>query len=142
MSSFKDFLNNKLTKASSVAIFNPQKRLLLVRRSRTAEWMPMHYCLPGGHAEKGESPLDAAEREVFEETGIELNKAGMKLIETQISDEYLNYLYVAEINSSKVILNKEHDNFIWCEFKDCEELNLVPKLHSFIEGLKNKGYFE
>lgn len=142
MSSFKDFLNKKLKKASSVAIFNPQKKLLLVRRSNTAEWMPLHYCLPGGHVEEGEKPIDAAEREVFEETGIELNKSDIKLMETQINNNYLNYLYVTEINSSKVILNEEHDKFIWCEFKDCKDLNLVPKLQSFITSLKNKRYFE
>jgi len=142
MSSFKDFFNKKLKKASSVAIFNLQKRILLVRRSNTAEWMPLHYCLPGGHVEKGESPLDAAEREVFEETGIELKKSDIKLLETQINNEYLNYLYVAEVNSSKVILNEEHDKFVWCSFEDCKEYNLVPKLYSFIKELKNRGYFE
>jgi len=141
MKNFKDFLQGKLKKASSVAIFNPIKKILLVRRSKTAEWMPLHYCLPGGHVEKGESPIDAAEREVFEETGIELNKSEMKLIKNQINNQYSNYFYVTEINSSKVILNKEHDDFIWCGFKDCENINLVPKLHYFIIELKNKGYF-
>lgn len=142
MSSFKDFFDKKLKKASSVAIFNPQKRILLVRRSKTAEWMPLHYCLPGGHVEKGENPLDAAEREVFEETGIELIKSDMKLLETQINNEYLNYLYLAEVDSSKIILNKEHDDFVWCSFEDCKNYSLVPKLEIFIKNLKNKGYFQ
>lgn len=142
MKNFKEFLNKNLKKASSVAIFNPQNRILLVRRSKTAEWMPLHYCLPGGHLEEKENPVDAAEREVFEETGMELNKHDLKLIDTQINNNYINYLYAAKSNNSKVHLNDEHDKFVWCSFEDCQEHNLVPKLHSFIKELKNKGYFE
>ncbi len=142
MTRFKDFMNSDLKKAACVAIFNPQKKILLLRRSATAEWMPLHYCFPGGHLEENEKPIDAAERETFEETDIELKKSHMKLIDTQINNGYLNYIYVAEINNSKVNLNFEHDEFIWAGFKDCEELELVPKLLNFIEMLKNKGYFE
>lgn len=141
MSSFKIFFNKDLIKSSCVAIFNPQKKLLLVRRSKTAEWMPLHYCLPGGHAKKNENPIDTAEREVFEETEIKLNKSDIKLIEMQIDNKYLNYIYVAEINNSKVLLNNEHDKFIWCNFEDCKDLSLVPTLHRFIKIIKNKGYF-
>jgi 8-oxo-dGTP pyrophosphatase MutT (NUDIX family) len=142
MKNFKEFLNKSLKKAASVAIFNPQNKILLVRRSKTAEWMPLHYCLPGGHMEEKETPVDTAEREVFEETGIELNKHDLKLIDTQINNNYINYLYAIKINNSKVHLNNEHDKFVWCSFEDCQEYNLVPKLHYFIKELKNKGYFE
>ena len=129
-------------KASSVAIFNPQSRLLLVRRSSTAEWMPLHYCFPGGHAEKDENSIDAAEREVYEETGIELNKSNIKLIETQINNGYVNSIFVSNVDNSKVLLNDEHDEYIWADYDDCKDLNLVPKLSNFIKKLKNHGYFE
>ena len=75
MNSFKDFLKGRLKKAACVAVFNPKNELLLLRRSETAEWMPLHYCLPGGHAEEGETMAQTAERELFEETGIEINSS-------------------------------------------------------------------
>ena len=142
MNTFKDFLKGKLKKAACVAIFNPQNRILLVRRSSTAEWMPLHYCFPGGHSENGESSIDTAERETYEETGIELNKSNMKLIETQINNGYINSIFVSNIDNSKVLLNDEHDKYIWADYDDCKDLLLVPQLYNFINKLKNQGYFE
>ena len=142
MNNFKDFLKGKFKKSACVAIFNPQKRLLLVRRSSTAEWMPLHYCFPGGHSEKNERLIDTAERETYEETGIELKKSDMKLIETQINNGYVNSIFVSNVNNSNVSLNDEHDKYTWANYNDCKDLNLVTQLSSFIDKLKNQGYFE
>ena len=142
MSNFITFLESKLKKSSIVAIFNHQKKILLVRRSKTAEWMPLHYCFPGGHAEKNETPIDTAKREVYEETGIKLNKSGMKLIKTQVNNGYVNSIFLYKLDSSKVILNDEHDKHIWADFKDCKNIKLVPMLLDFIKELENSGHFE
>jgi len=45
-------------------LFNPQGQVLLIR-DRQGYW-----CFPKGHLEDGESPLQAALREVEEETGV------------------------------------------------------------------------
>ncbi|GAA3088489.1 hypothetical protein GCM10010530_12820 [Kribbella aluminosa] len=47
-------------------------RLLLTRRTDNGEW-----CLPGGAIEPGERPAEAAERETFEETGLEVRVTGL-----------------------------------------------------------------
>ncbi|GAA1511962.1 NUDIX domain-containing protein [Kribbella lupini] len=47
-------------------------RLLLTRRSDNGEW-----CMPGGGIEAGERPAEAAEREVFEETGLRVRTTGL-----------------------------------------------------------------
>ncbi len=46
-------------------IFDAEGRILCVRRT----YGPQNWTTPGGRMEKGESPLDALEREVEEETG-------------------------------------------------------------------------
>lgn len=45
----------------------PQRELLLMRRSDNGHWG-----LPGGYVEAGESVAEAVAREVYEETGVEI----------------------------------------------------------------------
>lgn len=49
---------------ANVAAFDPEGKLLVCRDAQTGKW-----CLPGGKAEEGEQPHEAAVREFFEEVG-------------------------------------------------------------------------
>jgi len=54
-------------RAFSVSIFvRHEDAILLVMHKRLKKWLPV-----GGECEGGEAPLQAAQRELFEETGIE-----------------------------------------------------------------------
>ena len=55
----------KIRLGCSAAVFDEQRRVLLTRRADNGRW-----CLPGGRMESGESAAEACEREVFEETGL------------------------------------------------------------------------
>jgi ADP-ribose pyrophosphatase YjhB (NUDIX family) len=55
----------KIRLGCSAAIFDESGRILLTRRADNGQW-----CLPGGRMESGESAAEACEREVFEETGL------------------------------------------------------------------------
>jgi len=51
--------------AASAAVFRDGK-VLIARRVKP----PAHWSLPGGRVEKNENPEEAAERELYEETGV------------------------------------------------------------------------
>ena len=57
----------KIRLGCSAAIFDEQGRVFLTRRADNGQW-----CLPSGGMESGESVTEACEREVWEETGLQV----------------------------------------------------------------------
>lgn len=61
----------KVVRYADILLFRGDKLLILQRAGEygasTSQW-----CIPGGHVDPGESFLEAAARELFEETGIEI----------------------------------------------------------------------
>jgi len=55
----------KIRLGCSAAILDEDGRILLTRRTDNGQW-----CLPGGRMESGEFAAEACEREVLEETGL------------------------------------------------------------------------
>ena len=89
------------TQRSRVIVHNDHGQILLVRGFIGANWS-----LPGGGIEKGETPLQAAGRELFEETGIKLDIARLELagaIEGEHSPvNYVAHIFTVSVKSSEL----------------------------------------
>jgi len=57
-----------------VFLVDPQGRILMQHRDANAHVSPNQWGLPGGKIEDGETPDEAARREVLEETGLSVSK--------------------------------------------------------------------
>jgi ADP-ribose pyrophosphatase YjhB (NUDIX family) len=73
-------------------VFDERGRILLIKRlypPGRGRWS-----IPGGHVEKGEDVLEAAKRELYEETGIDADPVGVMNVDTLIVyDEERNIKY-------------------------------------------------
>jgi ADP-ribose pyrophosphatase YjhB (NUDIX family) len=116
-------------RAFSVSIFaHHAGRILLIHHKRLGTWLPV-----GGELHEGETPLEAAQRELFEETGLkgrftaqlgvdgtppgligyEEHMAGTKGL-------HMNFAFVADVDTDTITPNDEFTDFRWV--RDPDEL--------------------
>lgn len=106
----------------SVAVFARHAgRILLIRHKRLGKWLPV-----GGELEEGETPLEAARRELREETGLEGRFEQVVMVdgtppgyigyEEHLAGSkglHMNFAFVADVDSEQVVSNGEYDEYQW-----------------------------
>lgn len=120
--------------ANSRVIIEKDSKLLLIHRFNNGR---EYYVIPGGHVEQGESAIEAAKREVKEETNLEISiTAFLWTLVDNFEEEKVIYVFRAGYVSGELMLNgpeKEHQNdnnrFIleWIPFPELNGLNIVPE---------------
>mgnify|MGYP000882751431 FL=1 len=120
------------------ALLFDQDKFLLVKRSDKARGEHHYWELPGGRMEFGETPENALQRELKEETGLSANIlcplqtwSFFREEETQIVG--ITFLCKAEANN--VQLSSEHDDFAWVRFDEITQYNIVPSVLSDLKKL-------
>lgn len=106
----------------SVAIFNEQGEVLLYKRAKP----PIGHALPGGHLEFGERTLEAALREVREETGIVLADAEFVHLKEHVYEEkgehWIMIIFAARLPAGAEPVNVEGEavcsGLRWCSVHD------------------------
>ena len=106
-------------KASVVIVESKDTDFLFLRRGVTAP--KQGWCLAGGMNEDGETELQTAVREMFEETGITANEADLEFCGTAESSTGLEVsVFWFRLQEDVVVtLSDEHDDFRWtCSTKE------------------------
>ena len=124
-----------------VFIFNSKNESLLFQRVR----YPFSLTIPAGHLDVDELPKDAAKREVFEETGIRLNKINL-FSEENISDKCICgadyhkwHLYIAKVgNNTRIKINKEGIKPEWLSLEEIKKRKLTYAVRYFIRRYGDK----
>lgn len=124
--------------AVSASIFRDD-RILLVRRARSPA--RGFYSLPGGRVEFAESLHAALTREVIEETGLEIEIAGLagwrEVLPAAPGDgHYLILSFAARWVANEPVLNEEHDDFKWLAPDRLGDLKLTAGLAEIVRDAR------
>ena len=123
-------MEEKDTNDSVVIVVTDKTKILLIQRSKTDEWMPLHWSFPGGHIEKRETPYKAAKRELKEETQLD---GRIKYSGIRKTKNGKMYIYHCDDYNGDLKLNYEHCKYKWVEYKDIDDFkNKTPFVKEII----------
>jgi 8-oxo-dGTP pyrophosphatase MutT (NUDIX family) len=124
---------DELKKNAVAVIVNEDNKILLLKRGSTAPWMPSKWSLVGGGIDKGETAQQAVEREILEETGLEIKKFVNSFSINRHGDSVETVFccrYGGEPTDIK--LDTENSNYGWYDVDEMEYLDTVPHLMEYI----------
>ena len=116
---------------AGAVVRDPAGRVLLVLRGHPpAQGL---WSLPGGRVEPGESPAEAAVREVREETGLEI-VVGSLLASVEFGD-YLVHDFAGDVIGGELQAGDDADDVRWCSPEDMAALPLTDGLLDELGGM-------
>ncbi|WP_434627582.1 NUDIX hydrolase [Pseudomonas sp. Z6-14] len=120
-----DFTCNGLKRRATV-ICRHEEEILFVRK-RNAKWN-----LPGGRVEKGETPLQAAMREMAEETGLIFDQ--LSYVSRYEDDKVVHFLFEATpgLNQKPRAAN-EIDDCRWFTVKELGKRNVCGAIRTLLK---------
>jgi ADP-ribose pyrophosphatase YjhB (NUDIX family) len=120
-----------LTVCAGAVVHDDAGRLLLVRRGR--EPSIGLWSVPGGRVEPGETPAQAAAREVREETGLEV-AVGALLATVEVGD-FLVHDFAADVVGGELRPGDDASDARWCSWDEAALLPLTPGLLDALEQM-------
>ena len=131
-------------RSAGAVVFNPkiEKYLLL-------HYPAGHWDFPKGHVDRGEKDVNAAKREIFEETGLEIEilfgfneiiKYHFKEQGILIEKKVIYFLGITE--KEEIRLSYEHDGYAWLSYEEAldrltydSSKKVLMKAHLFLQNL-------
>jgi len=128
-----DEIKKEKDKNAVAVIMNNDNKILLLKRGDKSPWMPNKWSLVGGGIEKGENPKKACEREILEETGLEIKKF-IKSFTIQRHSDSIEHVFACRYSGepTDIKLDDENSNYGWYDINEMDYLDTVPHLIEYI----------
>ena len=124
---------------AKVLITNNEGKILCLFRAANHPEYPKHPDLPGGEVEGGEEPVDAAIREIKEETNLDLLSSSLKLVYSKQTDiPQVNIIFTAKIDEKdpKIVLGWEHERYKWVTTAWLQNIEIDGKIDDYFLSLR------
>ena len=113
--------------SAHVVIKDQSGKVLVLKRSEKDEWMPGKWSLPGGGRNSEESLIEAAVREIKEETNFDILPEDLQFLE-QISKKQNHAFFLAQKYVGSIKLDTENTEYMWVDPKLLVPHDCVPDL--------------
>ncbi len=125
-------------KTSVIALFN-EKKVLILKRGSTANWMPNKWSLVGGVVDNDENPMEAIIRECIEEIGLIPENV---VYDSKIQNKNIGqiFYYQGTLESQNVNLDYENSNYAFISESEVDDYEYVPYVKEYIKKLFSKKY--
>ncbi len=124
--------------APSVNVFVVDGRRVLLSRRANTGWLDGYLCAPGGHIEKGETPIDAMLREIKEELGVSVDPNDLEFLcvaaRNGTPTEYVAYEFLLRGNKYE-FANAEPDKcseLIWADLDNLPD-DIISDFRNIID---------
>lgn len=143
-------LQQEFSASAHAVIYSPAGKLLVLIGSEWKERPERSFRpdLPGGGVENGEDLIQGAMREVYEETGLELD-AGSAVLAYQdtIVSRYgegihLRYFYIAKSRGEDVTLSWEHVDYRWVDVEEFVKTEWRMSQRIAVDFMNQNGLLE
>ena len=127
---FREYIKDDYIGAGIVFV-TPDKKILLLKKEN-GKWT-----FPGGHRESNEEPWQTAQRECFEELG--MNPDGEMVGKLKITKDEIQkpvYSFFKIVKEFTPTLSWEHKDFIWVDYKKVKSTNLTNVFQPYWEIYK------
>jgi 8-oxo-dGTP pyrophosphatase MutT (NUDIX family) len=133
----------KLPAGAGMVLVNKHRQVLLVQGAETGKWS-----FPKGHLEKGESPIQTALREFYEETGLNLKKTPHRILANKNigNEKYYRFYGIVLKNEEDAVFTINRPNEIlkisWKSLEEIQELHnetnyYIRESYEFMKQLMN-----
>ena len=124
MKKWKIFLKEEKDseKIAKILLFDKDKRVLFLKRTKYVKKFSGKWDIPGGHVHEGEDIAAGLEREVKEETGLDIkNYKKVKVVGKM-------HYYEGKLPKGEIKLSKEHSDYKLRDVKNVKNPNKFEKI--------------